>query len=41
MRVSGHGWTAIAAALNDYGFRTRRGGEFRPEQAKRVVALFT
>ena len=40
MRVSGHGWTAIAAALNDYGFRTRRGGEFRPEQAKRVVALF-
>ncbi len=41
MRAAGQSWTAIAAALNDYGFRTRRGKEFRPVQVQRVVALFT
>lgn len=40
MRVSGQTWTAIALALNVYGFRTRRGKEFRPVQVQRVVALF-
>ena len=40
MRASGQTWTAIANALNDYGFRTRRGKEFRPVQVQRVVDLF-
>lgn len=41
MRASGQTWTAIASALNGAGFRTRRGGEFRPVQVQLVVALFT
>lgn len=41
MRASGQSWTDIANALNGAGFRTRRGGEFRPVQVQRVVALFT
>lgn len=41
MRTSGQTWTAIAIALNGYGFRTRRGKEFSPVQVQRVVALFT
>ncbi len=40
MRASGQTWTAIANSLNGAGFRTRRGGEFRPVQVQRVVALF-
>ena len=40
MRQAGQSWTAIATALNDYGFRTRRGKEFRPVQVQRVVTLF-
>jgi len=40
MRVSGQTLTAIAIALNGAGFRTRRGGEFRPVQVQRVVGLF-
>lgn len=40
MRASGQTWTAIALALNEYGFRTRRGGEFRPVQVQRVLRLF-
>jgi len=41
MRDSGQTWTAIAMALNAYGFRARRGKEFRPVQVQRVVDLFT
>ena len=40
MRQAGQSWTSIAAALNGAGFRTRRGGLFRPVQVQRVVALF-
>lgn len=40
MILSGQTWTAIAAALNVFGFHTRRGKEFHPVQMQRVVALF-
>ena len=40
-RAGGQSWTVIAIAMNGYGFRTRRGKEFRPVQVQRVVALFT
>ncbi|MFB9297002.1 recombinase family protein [Persicitalea jodogahamensis] len=41
MRISGQTWTAIANALNSYGFLTRRGKWFRPVQVQRVVKLFS
>lgn len=41
MRQAGRSWTAIAEALNGAGFRTRRGGRFRPVQVQRVVALLS
>ena len=40
MRSSGQTWTAIAKAMNAYGFRTRRGKEFQVVQVQRVVELF-
>ncbi len=40
MRISGQTWTAIANALNSYGFRTRRDKEFQAVQVQRVVNLF-
>lgn len=40
MRVSGRTWTAIANALNEFGFRTRRDKEFQAIQVQRVIKLF-
>ena len=39
MRTSGQTWTAIAVALNAYGFLTRRGKQFQAVQVQREVAL--
>ena len=40
LRAAGESWSGIAAVLNEYGFRTRRGNKFQAVQVQRIITLF-
>jgi len=40
LRAAGESWSGIAAVLNEYGFRTRRGKKFQAVQVQRIITLF-
>ncbi|MCC5613233.1 recombinase family protein [Nostoc sp. CHAB 5834] len=40
LRQAGERWSHIAKALNEHGFRTRRGKQFQAVQVQRILALY-